>query len=325
MGIEQLPPGPFTRQAAEACGITSRMLQGRRFVRVYPNVWRLSAHDMTESDWVAAAAMTLPDRAHLTGISRIQRLGLDYGPKRPLRFVIEGDHHLQVDDIFLHRTKLLPRTDDVGVTIPAAFIAYCARTRVIDAIKVGDWLLNRGHTTVESVRTLALSALWRDGAHEAIWVLNHLDERCRSLKESETKAVLTFAGLPEPAVNLPLDVGEDVTLIGDLVYERWRLVVEYEGAHHQQDRGQYVADLDRFALFRAADLAYVQVTHEKLNHAKTLVGEIYRALLARGFDGAPPSFNEQWRTLFARVADVIGPRRDRLRDRSAVGQQPLAP
>ena len=315
MSIDKLPRGPFTRQVAESCGITSRMLQGMRFVRVYPNVWRLRDHDMTEADWVAAADMTLPERAHLTGISRLQRLGLDYGPKRPLRFVIEGDHHLEIDDIFLHRTKRLPPTDDVGVTIPAAFIAYCARARVIDAIKVGDWLLNRGHMTVESVRALALSAPWRDGAHEAIWILDHVDERCRSLKESETKAVLVFAGLPQPAVNVPLDVGEDVLVIGDLVYERWRLAVEYEGAHHQKDRGQYVADLDRFALFRAADFAYVQVTHEKLNHSKTLVGEVYRALLARGYDGPPPTFDEQWRILFARVADVVGPRRDRLRDR----------
>lgn len=294
------------------------MLQGKRFVRVHPNVWRLRDHEMTEADWVAAATMALPDRAHLTGISRLQQLGLDYGPKRPLRFVIQGDHHLDIDDIFLHRTKQLPPTDEVGVTVPAAFIAYCAGARVIDAIKVGDWLLNRGHMNIESVRALALSGLWRAGAHEAVWLLDHLDERCCSLKESETRAILVFAGLDRPAVNVPLDVGEEVVVIGDLVYQRWRLAVEYEGAHHQQDRGQYVADLDRYALFRAADIAYVQVTHEKLNHAKTLVGEVYRALLARGYDGPPPEFGERWRMLFIRVSDAVGPRRDRLRRRPAV-------
>lgn len=294
------------------------MLQGKRFVRVHPNVWRLRDHEMTEADWVAAATMALPDRAHLTGISRLQQLGLDYGPKRPLRFVIQGDHHLDIDDIFLHRTKQLPPTDEVGVTVPAAFIAYCAGARVIDAIKVGDWLLNRGHMNIESVRALALSGLWRAGAHEAVWLLDHLDERCCSLKESETRAILVFAGLDRPAVNVPLDVGEEVVVIGDLVYQRWRLAVEYEGAHHQQDRGQYVADLDRYALFRAADIAYVQVTHEKLNHAKTLVGEVYRALLARGYDGPPPEFGERWRMLFIRVSDAVGPRRDRLRRSPAV-------
>src|SRR4051812_20661840 len=108
MSVDELPRGPFTRQTAEACGISSRMLEGKGFVRVFPNVWRLRDHEMTEEDWVAAAAMALPDRAHLTGISRLQQLGLDFGPKRPIRFVIEGDHHLEVADIFVHRTKRLP-------------------------------------------------------------------------------------------------------------------------------------------------------------------------------------------------------------------------
>ncbi len=307
----ELRTAPFTRAMATEQDVTARMLDGRRFVRVLPGVWRWHTHEMTEDDWFAAAAMALPDRAHLTGISRLQRLGLDFGPRRPIRFVIEGDHHLDLDGIFLHRTKRLPPTDDVGVTVPAAFIAYCARARVIDAIKVGDWLLREGHMTLAPVRDLALAQLWRDGAHEAIWVLDHLDGRSRSLKESETKAVLVFAGLAAPALNVPVDVGEDVVLIGDLVYERWRVVVEYEGSHHQQDREQYVRDLDRYALLRGADISYVQATHEKLAHARTLVGEVYRALLARGYDGPPPEFGERWRTLFGRLSDAVGPRRDR--------------
>lgn len=315
--MRSIPPelraGPFTRAMAAVHAITARMLDGQRFVRVFPGVWRVSDHEMTESDWVAAARMALPERAHLTGISRLQQLGLDYGPRRPIRFVIAGDHHLDIEGIFLHRTKRLPPTDDIGVTVSAAFIAYCAEARVVDAIKVGDWLVHEGHMTIESVRALALSALWRNGAHEAIWVLDHLDGRCRSLKESETKAVLQFAGLERPEVNVRLDVGEDVVVIGDLVFERWGLVVEYEGAHHQQDRHQYVADLDRYALLRATGVGYVQATHEKLSHARTLVGEVYRALLARGYDGPPPTFGEAWRTLFLRVHDVVGPRRDHRR------------
>ena len=50
-------------------------------------------------------------RAHLTGVSRLRACGLDYGPRLPVRFVIEGDLHLAFDNVFLHRTKkLLPST-----------------------------------------------------------------------------------------------------------------------------------------------------------------------------------------------------------------------
>lgn len=319
--MRPIPPalrtGPFSRDQARQLGITSRMLQGTRFDRIHPDVWKLASYDMTEADWVAAARLALPADAHLTGISRIQQLGLDFGPRRPLRFVVARDHHLAIDGVFLHRTKRLPPTDSVGVTVPAAFIAYCARARVIDAIKVGDWLLHHGHASADEIRSLALSCLWRDGADEAVWILDHLDVRSRSVKESEVRAVLSFAGLPTPLVNAAVDVREEVEVIGDLVYREWRTVVEYEGSHHQEDRRQYNADLDRYGLLRAARIQYVQATKERLDRPRTLVGEVYRTLLAGGYTGPPPTFGVQWELLFASVSVAVGPRRDRQR-RSAV-------
>ncbi len=312
----ELQSGPFTRTEARRHGVTDRQLDGARFVRLFPRVFRSVDHEMSEEDWVAAARLTLPADAHLTGITRIQQLGLDYGPRRPIRFVVDHDLHLAYDEIFLHRTARLPPTDDVGVTVAAAFIAYCARARVIDAIKAGDWLIHHGHLASRDVLSLALAALWRDGAHEAVWVLDHLDARSRSLKESETRSVLAFAGLPKPEVNKAVDVRENIEVIGDLVYRRWNLVVEYEGSQHQQDRTQYVADLDRYGLMRSASVQYVQVTHEKLNRPQTLVGEVYRALLAGGYDGPAPTFDDTWRLLFLPVSVAVGPRRDRIAGRA---------
>lgn len=309
---------PFRRAQAFEAGATKKMLEGSRFVRIYPGVWRHRDHVMTDPDWVVAARLALPAHARLTGISRIQQLGLDFGPKLPVRFVVEGDLHLAFENVFLHRTKRLAPTDDIGVVPPGAFISYCARARVIDAIKVGDWLLHQGHTTQAEIRNLALSGLWRHGADEAIWVLDHLDARSRSLPESETRSILGFAGLPKPEVNAAVDVREQVEVIGDLVYRPWRTVVEYEGVHHQEDRGQYNADLDRYGLMRAADVQYVQVTKERLQRPRTLVGDVYRTLLAGGYDGPPPAFGVQWELLFASVSVAVGPRRNRER-RSAVG------
>ncbi|QWF22042.1 hypothetical protein KM427_24620 [Nocardioides sp. LMS-CY] len=319
--MRPIPPelltGSFTRTDARRLGVTSRMLQGKRFTRLHQDVWRATIHVMTEADWVAAARLALPDDAHLTGITRLQRLGLDYGPARPIRFVVDRDHHLALNDVFLHRTKRLPPTDDVGVTVEAAFVAYCARARLIDAINVGDWLLHHHHTTIDAIRTFALSCLWRDGADEAVVLLEHLDGRSRSIKESETRSILRFAGLPAPEVNAAVDVNEQVEVIGDLVYRRWRTVVEYEGSHHQQDRDRYNADLDRYGLMRAAEVRYVQVTKERLARPRTLVGEVYRTLIAGGYDGPPPTFGVRWELLFRGVSVSVGPKRDRTH-RSAV-------
>lgn len=260
---------------------------------------------MTDDDWVAAARLALPAHAHLAGLTRIQQLGLDFGPRLPVRFMVEGELHLAFEQIFLHRTKKLPPLDEVGVTPAAAYILYCRTARVIDAIKVGDWLLHTGHMTEQELKDLALAQQWRDGADEALWILDHLDGESRSLKESETRAVLVFAGLPKPSLNRQLDIDDDVVILADLVYEEWRTVVEYEGHQHQDDRGQYLSDLDRYAIMRRHDVGYVQVTTEKLRHARTLVGEVFRELVARGYDGRPPRFDGQWQLLFARIHDIL--------------------
>jgi hypothetical protein len=304
-----LPPellaGPFTLSRSRELGLTRRVL-ARHFVRLHHGVWVHRDHPMSDDARLRAARLALPDRAHLTGISLIQQLGLDYGPREPLRFVIQGDHHLALEGVFLHRTKLLPPLGPIGVTPAAAFIAYCARARVMDAIKVGDWLLNHDHMTTAEVRDLALHQLWRPGAHEAIWILEQLDGRSRSLPESEVRALLVFTGIEKPEPNLPID--EDGRVICDLVYRRWRMVVEHEGAQHQTDRDQYNLDLGRYAWMRRRDVGYVQSTHEKLRHPKTLVGEVYAELVSRGYDGSPPEFGERWRQLFRRVSEVLGPR-----------------
>ena len=307
----ELRSGPFTRARARSLGVSDRMLDGRRFVRLLPTVFRHHDHVMSHAEWVEAAALALPARAHPTGITRIQLLGLDFGPRWPLRFVVEGDLHLAFDGVFLHRTRRLPPLDEVGVTPAAAYLAYCRRARVVDAVKVGDWLLHRGHMSAQELRDLALAQQWRDGADEALWVLPHLDPESRSLPESESRVVLGFAGLPIGEGNRKLDLPDDVTVLSDLVFWQWRTVVEYEGGHHQEERARYVSDIDRYALLRRHDVGYVQVTHEKLGRPRTLVGEVFRELVTRGYDGDPPEFGEQWRQLFMRVTHVLGPRRDR--------------
>jgi hypothetical protein len=299
--------GPFARAVALADGVSPKMLRGNRFVRLHPRVYATRGHELTWDDLVLAARLALPDRVHLTGISRIQAAGLDFGPRLPVRFVIQGDHHLAIDGIFLHRTKLLPPLDDVGVTLEAAYIFYCARARVIDAIKVGDWLLHHGLIDLDTLEALAVAQLWRPGCNEALWVIEHLDGDSWSLKESETRGVLTFAGLPRPECNQPLEL-LGVTIRPDLLYRHWLVGVEYEGGQHQRDRDQYVADLSRYELYRAAGHPYVQVTDERLQSPRQMVRRVHRQLVAAGYDGPEPVFGERWRTLFAPLRDVVGPR-----------------
>lgn len=283
------------------------MLVGRRFERIHQAVYRIACGPVTYDERLAGARLALPSEAQLTGISRIQELGLDFGPLLPIHFVVEGDLHLDLDGVFLHRTKSLAPLLDGRMSAEGAFIAYSWLARVIDAIKVGDWLLHNEHMDLTRLIEVAGAHLWRAGANEALFIANFLTDRSRSLKESETAACLTFAGLPRPEFNVTLDIpGREV--IGDLVYRSRRVVVEYEGAHHQEERTQYVSDIDRYKAFRDHDYRYVQVTKERLMKPRSMVELVHAELRSAGYDGPEPVFGEQWRVLFARVSTVVGAR-----------------
>ena len=103
------------------------MLEGAQFVRLHHEVYRHRDHQPCFADTIRAARLALPPGARTTGITRIQELGLDVGPRAPLHFVVEGDHHLVLEDVFLHRTVLMPPEDGEGVSAEAAFVAHCAR------------------------------------------------------------------------------------------------------------------------------------------------------------------------------------------------------
>lgn len=294
--------GPFTAAEARSVGVSEKVLRGKRFRRIFPRVWVHVGHVMSRLDWILAAGLAMPQRAQLSHISRIQALGLDYGPTRPFRFTVAGDLHLDVDDIFLHRTEVLPPLDGVGVTPAVAFIQYCGDARMIDAIKVGDWLLHRRHMTILEVAELARRDHWRPGAHQVRRVLPHLEAGSRSLKESESRALVVFSGLPTPEVNVDLVIDGRRLGCVDLLFRLWLLVLEYEGRQHAETVEQFNIDIARYAGFRAEAVEYVQITNEMLRQPRALMLMIYRKLVERGYDGPAPDFGRRWASLFTQIA-----------------------
>lgn len=105
-----------------------------------------------------------------------------------------------------------------------------------------------------------------------------------------------------------LDIA-DRLVVGDLVYVLLRVVIEYEGAHHQEDREQYLSDIDRYKVMRDHRYRYLQVTKERIDQPRAMVKLVHREMCEAGYDGPPPVFGETWRVLFARLSTVVGARR----------------
>lgn len=276
------------------------MLQHPRFTEVFPRVYRETTVQLDDRGLIDAGHGHMPDDARVSHVTRLRLLGLEYGPLVPLHFTVGRDLHLDVGGIFLHRTRKMPLHDGRAVSVEAAFIGAASQLRLIDLIKIGDWLLHRGHLDLTRLTAFAAAEPWRPGTAAAMQVVPHLDARSRSLKESETRAVLTFAGLPKPEVNLDIFDGETFLGCADLVYLLWKLIIEYEGRQHAFDAAQFDRDIHRYAGFRSGAWEYVQVTNSKLARPRSLVLDVHRVLRSRGYDGPPPVFGARWASLFER-------------------------
>lgn len=297
--------GPFTRRQALELGLTRDVLEGTRFRRLHQGVYCHRGHVLTWRDHVFAARLALRGTARTTGATRLRELGLEVGALFPLHFVIEGDLHLVLEGVFLHRTVKMPPHSEEGVSAEAAFVAFCAEARTIDAIKAGSVLLYRELMDVQLLEQLLTEERWRRGVPEASYVLPFLDARCRSLTEAELLTYVVFAGLPMPEVNEKITLADGTELTPDQRFADYDLVLEYEGSHHQEDRRQYNADIDRYAAYRRNDVPYEQVTKERLRSPKATVRMVHRALVSCGYDGPPPDFDGLWLTLFQPLRNVV--------------------
>lgn len=295
---------PFTRAEALCGGISRGVLQGPQFRRLYDGVYCHVGHTPTFADRLAAARLALPDGARTTGITRIQELGIDFGPRSPLHFVVEGDLHLAIEGIFLHRTVKAPPQDEEGVTAAAAFVAYCAGARTIDAIKVGCELLRLGVLDLSCLDEILHEERWRRGVPETTYVLPYLTDRCRSMPEAELLAYVVAARLCPPEVNVEVEIAPGVPVTPDLWFAALRAAVEYEGTHHQEHRAQYNADIDRYAAYRRHDVAYELITKERLRTPKSAVRKVHALLVSCGYDGPPPEFGAEWDALFEPLSEV---------------------
>ena len=289
----------FAREEALEAGITPRMLQHKRFEAIFPSVYRLRGAVLTPRQWIAAARLALPADSRLSHGTALWELGLELGELKPLHFTVARDLHLTIDDIFLHRTEVMPWSGDQRVSVEAAFVGAAMSMRLIDVIAAGDWLLNRDYMTKAALAQFIERDPWRPGTAIAREALRWMDGRSRSIKESETRCILVFAGLPVPELNLDVFDDHGVFLgCGDLVYRRWRLLVEYEGRQHAEDPWQFASDIDRYARWRGDGWEYIQVTQSRLGSPRTLVGRVHRVLVDRGYDGPAPNFGVRWESLF---------------------------
>lgn len=153
-----------------------------------------------------------------------------------------------------------------------------------ELVAAGDSLLRRKRPL--ATRSQLVVALARHGGGRGVRKLRAAFEEvragCDSPRETRLRVILVRSGLPEPIVNAVVSRPGQSLRYGDLVYREWRVIVEYDGAHHFTPT-QRAADILRLEQLRAEGWIVIIVIAAHLDHPMLVVSRVEAALRSRGW------------------------------------------
>jgi hypothetical protein len=295
-------PGAFTRrpflfgEAAEA-GLGRSRLDGADLARPFWGVRTVAGAPTLES-LCHALQLRLPPHAFFSHATAAQILGLPVPLRlqstRPLHVaVVAPTRAVAIRGVIGHR--LLIAKNDVGalgalrLTGPVrTWLDLAAQLTLLELVAVGDFLVCWRHpfATVAHVTHAAAAYPGRRGSALIRTALPLLRTRSESPRESMLRVIIVLAGLPEPECNVEIFDPHGLFLArGDLVYRRYKLLLEYQGDYHRTDKHQWRRDIARLSTVEDYDWKVLQYTDDDLKVPDELVARLERRLRSRGWDG----------------------------------------
>ena len=107
-----------------------------------------------------------------------------------------------------------------------------------------------------------------------------------SRRETWLRSMAVEAGLPPAQANVEILHEGRLIAIGDLCFERYKVLADYDGSHHQSDDVQYARDRERSLDLQLAGWIQVVVRAEGLGRGRArTIAELKAALRAHGWQG----------------------------------------
>ncbi|MBG6054431.1 hypothetical protein IWX81_000821 [Salinibacterium sp. CAN_S4] len=104
-----------------------------------------------------------------------------------------------------------------------------------------------------------------------------------SPRETDLRLLIARAGLPEPTVNERVSADGAPVRFGDLVFRKWRTIVEYDGRHHRADARTFASDVLRLEQLAADDWSVIRVLNEHMSDPRAVARRIAAALARNGW------------------------------------------
>ncbi len=278
-------------------------MRGRRFRRLFRGVYVQADRDVPFAQWVAGALLVLPKDCVASHVTALRLYGMGVGPQWPLHFSTRTTTHTRLKGLVVHRRlgQLTAHTvHDLPVTSPErTLIDIATKVGFVELVQAAEWMIHAELTTLDDLAQRAQD--WHlDGVRRMRRTIAWVREGAESPMESLVRLMIVFARLPEPACNLDIrDASERFIARGDLVYVQFKIVVEYDGWHHERDGRQRQRDLVRREALEAAGWRLIVVTSQDLKDKCAVVHRVHAALVARGYAGRAPHFNATWQLWFS--------------------------
>ena len=296
-----IPPSlagrPFTAAEAFAAGVSRQTLRGRRIRRLHQTVFVCADLELTLEIRIRAALLILPADAVVTGVTALRWYGLDVGYDQRLHISTTHPHQRQLHGVVVHRRKRAAlRTVHEGLPTTTPAQTFVEASRILSLphrVIAGDWLAHRLHVTVAGLQRF-VDTVHDHGVRRARRAMVWVRERIESPRETVLRLMIVFARLPEPEPNVPL--GDQDHFVGrpDLVYLRYRVIVEYDGRYHFESLAQRARDIERREALEALGWRVIVITADGMRRPHEVVWRVYRALRDRGYAGPPPVFSDMW-------------------------------
>ncbi len=233
--------GLFTRAQARATGYSAYQIRQRiaagEWVVVLGTVLAAAALPVPAGLLDRAAALAVPDGV-LAGPSAARLHGMPV-PDQASMLVVPPWAHPRIAGVTVRYEALprgdLVRVDGVPVTNRPRTAFDCARLLGFeDALASLEWALQRRWITVEQYLHRVQCAVGRRGAPQLVRLARLVGSGAQSAAERRALLLLRRAGISGWQANAPIrDLAGTVMAVGDLVFERRRLVVEIDGmAYH---------------------------------------------------------------------------------------------
>jgi hypothetical protein len=242
---DQLRCGPFTTTLAKACGVTPSALRGSNWRNVFRDVWVHVDVPDTREMRLAAVRLVLAEGAFVCGLTAAWIYGTDV---QDLRGELVWVGHRNGSRL-RNRAGCLTReitvensdlcvVDGITMTTELRTVFDCSRwLSLIEAVVVADTLAHAGALTPEELETYAKSHRALRGVRRVDQVVELMEPLSESQMETRVRLLIVLAGLPRPEAQLIINdrLGHFVAR-ADLGYRAQRLIVEYDGAFHWEQR-----------------------------------------------------------------------------------------